>query len=48
MVHNVTRAERFQSLSVAELCRIYAAKTLASAAAAYELRRRGVSLPRRE
>lgn len=48
MAHNLHRAERFRSLSVAELSRIYSAKTLASAAAAYELRRRGVALPRRE
>jgi hypothetical protein len=42
MAHNVKRAERMKSLSVADLRRIVAAKSLSSAAAAFELKRRGV------
>jgi hypothetical protein len=43
MAHNVKRAERMQSLSVADLHRVVAAKSLSSAAAAFELKRRGVA-----
>jgi hypothetical protein len=48
MAHNTTRAERLQGLSVATLIALYKAKTLSSAAAAFELRRRGLALPQRE
>lgn len=41
MAHNTKRAERMQTLSNAALLTIIAAKTLASAAARFELKRRG-------
>lgn len=40
MAHNSTRAERMKSRSVAQLLAIVAGKTLSSAAARAELRRR--------
>lgn len=48
MSHNAKRITRMQQRSVSELVRIYESKTLSSAAAAYELVRRGVSLPVRK
>lgn len=48
MAFNSKRTARMATKSVAELLRIYEAKTLASAAAGHELARRGVQLPRRD
>lgn len=42
MAHNIQRTERMKSKTVAQLREMVKAKTLASAAAAYELRRRGL------
>jgi hypothetical protein len=48
MAHNAKRIARMQQHSVSELVRIYESGTLSSAAAAYELARRGVPLPVRK
>ena len=48
MAHNARRILRMQQRSVASLVDIYMAKTLSSAAAAYELVRRGHTLPIRD
>ena len=48
MTINEKRTARMAVKSVAELVSIYLAKSLSSAAAAYELRRRGCTLPKRE
>lgn len=45
MAHNTARAQRMTALTVAALTRIYLTGSLASAAAAAELHRRGVPLP---
>ncbi|UTC28544.1 hypothetical protein MARCHEWKA_00260 [Brevundimonas phage vB_BpoS-Marchewka] len=45
MAHNTTRAQRMMTLTVAELIGVYLSGSLASAAAAAELRRRNVPLP---
>jgi hypothetical protein len=48
MAYNAKRTTRMQQRSVADLVRFYESKTLSSAAAAYELVRRGVALPIRK
>lgn len=48
MAHNTQRAARMVAKSTAQLVALYTAKTLSSAAAAHELKARGVALPVRE
>lgn len=48
MAINQTRTARMATKSVAELHLIYKGGSLASAAAAYELKRRGLVLPKHE
>lgn len=48
MAFNLQRTARMASKSDAQLLIIWKAKSLSSAAAAYELKRRGVPLSKRE